>query len=331
MHALSRWRRATTPFLVSAAVLACAAAGLPACGSRTGIEVLPFEVADAATRDAPADVVPDVLADVFVPPPPPVLDCADAGLTYVYVISQNNDLYSFYPSAGTFTRIGAIECNDPEGTSPFSMAVDHQGVAYVVFSSGFLYRVSTKTAACTPTTFVPGQLGYTTFGMGFVATPLDGGGTGESLFVSPDPPAMGGPTASILASIDLTTFTLREVAPLGSAGGIPVRLAELTGTGGGNLYGFFAPTNSLPPSYIVGLDTRTAQVTSTVQLPNVVEGSGWAFGFWGGDFYTFTSPTGQQSVVTRYRPSDGSVTQVAVAPPGVLVVGAGVSTCAPQQ
>jgi hypothetical protein len=65
-------------------------------------------------------------------------------------------------------------------------------------------------------------------------------------------------------------------------------------------------------------------------LPGVDLGGAWAFAFWGGDFYLFTAPggNGTSSLVTRYRPSDGSVTQVAMAP-GVTIVGAGVSPCAP--
>jgi hypothetical protein len=43
----------------------------------------------------------------------------------------------------------------------------------------------------------------------------------------------------------------------------------------------------------------------------------------------FTSPDGNGSVVTRYRPSDGSVTEVTKLTN--VIVGAGVSTCAPQQ
>jgi hypothetical protein len=68
-----------------------------------------------------------------------------------------------------------------------------------------------------------------------------------------------------------------------------------------------------------------------VTLPSVFEGTGWAFGFWGGDFYTFTAPDGTTSVITRYRPSDQSIVVVGMAPFGVQLVGAGVSTCAPQQ
>jgi hypothetical protein len=63
-------------------------------------------------------------------------------------------------------------------------------------------------------------------------------------------------------------------------------------------------------------------------LPGVDIAGGWAFAFWGGDFYTFTAPGDTSTVVQRFRPSDGTVVQVASL--SLVVVGAGVSTCAPQ-
>jgi hypothetical protein len=81
----------------------------------------------------------------------------------------------------------------------------------------------------------------------------------------------------------------------------------------------------------VEIDKDTAAVTTLAPLPGIVFGGGWAFAFWGGDFYTFTAPggTNSSSIVNRYRPSDGSIVQVATTP-GLTIVGAGVSTCAPQ-
>jgi len=59
-------------------------------------------------------------------------------------------------------------------------------------------------------------------------------------------------------------------------------------------------------------------------------GGSWAFAFWGGDFYTFTAQDlNAGSVVTRFRPSDGSIVQVGHT--AESIVGAGVSTCAPQR
>jgi hypothetical protein len=315
-----------------------------ACGSRTGL-VLPFDE-DAATPTVDAapdhrhyfDVSPveedaleeDTLPPIDVTPPPPDApnDCPDASATLIYVIANSNNLYSFNPPAGAFKLIGTIACPTTiPGEAPFSMAVDRNGIAYVVFSvnassggGGELFRVSTATAACQATGFVPGQHGFShTFGMAFSK---DATGTGETLYVAAD-------ATPTLATIDVQHgYTLNVVGPFNPA----ITEAELTGTGAGDLFGFWAPGGpGGSNSAIVQIDKATAAVTGSSPLPGVSQGSGWAFGFWGGDFYTFTSPTGQDSDVTRFRPSDGSITVVAHSPAGEVIVGAGVSTCAPQQ
>jgi hypothetical protein len=315
-----------------------------ACGARTGL-LTPTEA--GAPADAGADVA-DVTVDVpeepdaaveadaaqepeedVAPFPDGPNNCPDAGSTLVYLITQQNVLMSFYPPTTAFTSIGTINCPDPGGGTPFSMAVSRSGVAYVVFTSGNLFRVSTLTAACVATPFVSGATAFPPqFGMGFSADGRDAGTDGgETLYVAGDPgwsTMMPGPAS--LASIDTTSYALHVVGPF-----LPTILEpELTGTGAGNLYGFWAPDTTSDTS-IVQIDKPSAQVTPVVTLPGVTFGGGWAFSFWGGDFYVFTAPggMGSSSIVTRYRPSDGSITQVATAP-GVTIVGAGVSTCAPQ-
>ena len=61
----------------------------------------------------------------------------------------------------------------------------------------------------------------------------------------------------------------------------------------------------------------------------IEQGNYYAFAFWGGDFFTFTASTNPppgSTIVTRFRPSDGTVVPVASTPD--FIVGAGVSTCA---
>jgi len=311
---------------LSRAVAVGGVAAAVACGARTGIDV-PVGLRDGGVA------APDVYVgrDVYQAPPPG-LDCAEEGVTYIYLIDEMipPNLYAFHPDSCGFDLVGVIDCPD-ESSGPFSMAVDHRGVAYSVYGDGNLFRISTKTAACEPTGFVPNQHGIRSFGMGFVANVVDGGVSGETLYVAGDRP-------SELATVDLDTFVLTPVGPLGSVDGIPITYAELTGTAAGGLFAFFGLPNPLtgvfgPPSYIVHVDPRTGIGLGGVELPDVVEGQGWAFGFWGGDYYTFTAPPeyGNTTVVTRYRPSDGSIVQLCGAPEGVVIVGAGVSTCAPQQ
>ena len=294
------------------------------CGSRTALLVPP--------PDASTDAAPDAARkpDVFVPTEdalPPIdvhlvdvepNNCPDAAPTLVYVISESNNLYSFYPPTATFTFISAIDCPvTTPGDTPFSMAVDQAGIAYSVFSSGSLFRINTATGACQATSFELGQNAlFQTFGMGFSTNTK---GTGETLYV-----ASAGPfTDSDLGTIDTTTFKLTDVGAFLPA----IASAELTGTGAGDLFAFYAIDAN--DSAIGQIDKTTANVVGETMLPGVGQGSGWAFGFWGGDFYTFTAPGGAGTVVTRYRPGDGSIVQVGATPD--KIVGAGVSTCAPQR
>jgi hypothetical protein len=313
--------------------LAVSAALVPflgvACGSKTGL-LVPFEdsgvpvdagpdiaiVDSSPPREEDAAIVEeDALPPIDVRPPPN--DCPDAGSTLVYVISENNTLYSFYPPTATFsTVIGNIAC--PSSSMPFSMAVARNGIAYIIFNDGELFEVDTQAATlpCRATGFVMGQGGFAPrFGMGFSR---DAVGPGETLYVASGSNGMtGGPNQ--LGRIDTNALQLTVVGNLTPS----IDDTELTGTGAGDLFGFYATLNG---SEIAQIDKANAQVTGYAPLPGILQGSGWAFAYWGGDFYTFTAPSGN-TVVTRYRPSDQSIVQVATIPD--IIVGAGVSTCAP--
>jgi len=260
-------------------------------------------------------------------------DCPDAGDTLIYLVTSGNSLLSFYPPTSQFTRIGQLNCPAPDPTwQPFSMAVDRQGRAYVLFSNGDqtmgqLFRVSTANAACSRIpAYAGGQDGFQTFGMGFVGNP-DGGA--ETLFVALNTETTD--AAPRLAALDVTDFRLRMAVNISPP---TIASAELTGTGDGRLFAFYEQGAS---SAIAQLDPSTGRalandnLTALPQMENGVMVSGWAFAFWGSDFYLFTTNpalTGG-SIVTRFDPSDGS--QTTVAELSELIVGAGVSTCAPQE
>jgi hypothetical protein len=197
------------------------------------------------------------------------------------------------------------------------MAVDREGLAYVVYCDGELFRVSTATGACKPTGFVAPAGFARGFGMGFAQ---DAVGSGETLYVA----SPGSNLPAALASIQTTTFALNVVAPFEA----PITEAELTGTGAGALFAFYQ-TDKGVSSAIGQVDKVSARVIAQSSLPGLAMGAGWAFAFWGGDFYTFTAPDLATSIVTRFRPADGSAVPVATL--DEIVVGAGVSTCAPQQ
>jgi hypothetical protein len=322
--------------------------GLPAaltfaCGGRTGL-LLPGTSTDkpqrdsgspgedAATEDAGEDVVeePDTAIppiDANLPDVPVVPMCADASDTLIYAVTTSNTLLRFNPTSAQFAVIGVLDCQDPYGRNPFSMAVDRGGAAYVLYSEydngtfpppppGNIFRVDLNDATCSPTAYIAGQQGFTSFGMAFVADTND---LNETLYVASDD------APGRLGAIDEATLTLSLVGQFNP----PIQGAELTGTGDGRLFGFYAATPLGPTSVLAQIDKASATVIGATPLPTVNQGGAWAFAFYGGAFYLFTSPDDATSIVTRYDPTTGSLTNVATYPEEID--GAGVSTCAPER
>ena len=83
-----------------------------ACGARTGLRV-DEQKADAGPE--PLDAGPDIVDATEEPdavdpfPDVGVVDCQDAGLTYIYLISSENELLRFYPPDLSVTKIGTID------------------------------------------------------------------------------------------------------------------------------------------------------------------------------------------------------------------------------
>jgi len=239
--------------------------------------------------------------------------CASA-TQFVYTLTAANELYRFDPPTLSFTLIGTLDCDDPL-SSPYSMAVDRNAQAWSVFTDGSLYQIDTSNAHCTATSFVPGQSGWTTFGMGFSADAP--GGTAETLYVSDSTV----PGNKGLARIDLSSMTL---VPIAAYGKLDAR-AELTGTGDARLFGAFEGT----PYDVAQIEKTTAQILSEAPqsaISYAPDSSNFAFAFWGGDFYLFVGP-GTSTDVFHYVPSTGVTTKVKSVT--FEIVGAGVSTCAP--
>ncbi len=240
----------------------------------------------------------------------------EPGALLVYLVSSSNVLYSYEPSDGTLLVKGQLAC-DSSGPTPFSMGVDRVGTAYVLYNDGNLYRVKTANASCEDTDFIPGQHGFVTFGMGFardIATKTD------ELFVTEI--TFGGDSSKGLGKVDLESFDLSVVGTYDSTLGDHM---EMTSSSDGNLYGY-----SLDPGgggWVVEIDKTSADILDATFLPVGQQASALAFAFWDDDFYIFTSNGNGVSDVTRYRPSDGTVTLIQQI--GDTIVGAGVSTCDP--
>jgi hypothetical protein len=254
----------------------------------------------------------------------------------IYVVDKTYNLLSFDPKllpGSPFKLIGQLNC--PAGNSlpdfdpaagpatPFSMSVDRSGRAWVLYSSGQIFHVSTMDASCQATGWVVGTQGFELFGMGFVSD--SAGSDSEKLYIA------GGDAANIqggnLGTIDPSTMQVTKLGTLPVAEYSP----ELTGTGNAELWGYYPGTSS---TFVAHMDRSTAQSLQTFPLP-ALQGqvSAWAFAHHGGRYYIFVTTSdiligNEMPVVLRLDPATGQVETVVPNSPYV-VVGAGVSTCAP--
>jgi hypothetical protein len=269
-------------------------------------------------------------------------DCPAGAGKYIYVVSDTNDLYTFdptlVPAASAFHKLGPLNC-PTENTPPSgpndgvnSMAVDRQAIAWVNFNDGKIFKVDTTQASlpCTDTNYMPGQGNFTNqLGMGFVTNSATD--HTEKLYVSDN----NGPGGNNVAGgglglgwIDTQTMKMTFTGPWG--GSLAGYNAELSGTGGGILYGFFTTT----PSDLAKIDKTSAATSGVIPLGSVNNSQGgYAFSFWGGDFWIYTAfPTtadpNATTSVTHFVSADGGV-GVVMPDIGFTIVGAGSSTCVP--
>jgi hypothetical protein len=243
--------------------------------------------------------------------------CSDAA-KLVYVVDEQYDLFSFKPDELAFQKIGVLSCPS-NGATPNSMAVDRSGTAWVNFSDGHLFKVSTTDAACQATSYEALQGGFQRFGMAFASN--SAGSDDETLYVVGITGIDGGQG---LAKIDLSTMKLTTIGDF--SGDLAGRGAELTGTGDGKLYGFFT---TQPNAKLAQIDTSSGATSGETTLDGVNTGNAWAFSFWGGDFWFYTSDGSPSKVTRKQSSTDGNLSTVKDNVGGFRIVGAGVSTCAP--
>ena len=284
---------------------------------------------DTAESDVPSDttVTPDAARDVTpsdttapdtsrpdtsvadVSEPDALDDGCSEKLRFIYVMGKDKNLYQFDPYTSTFTLVGEVDCGEFSDTTPSSMAMSTLGVALINYSDSSLQTVDIDDAACVESDWTPGTGGFDRFGMGYVADRV--GGT-ETLYIS---------SANRLASVNTTTWAVTDIGPLPSQ-------SELSGTGNGELWGFF-PLES--PPQLMQIDRTNGNILNTFDLPPLPPNlDTFAFTAWGGEFYIFYRLSGLGETTTVYRFS--RVTQElerVVEDSGINVVGAGVSICAP--
>ena len=240
----------------------------------------------------------------------------------IFVLSKTAELWKYFPGSNKFTLLGAIDCGlDP---STFSMGVDRQGAAWVQFSDLQIRKVDvTDVTSCSDPGFVPGQDGIQNFGMAFVSNSADD--KCDRLYGNHYNLVAEGDMVSEFFSVDPLTLDLVQL------GKSDYGRAEVTGTGDGRAFLFAGPD----PSKLVEVDKTSGATLATTPLPGVKTGGGFAFAFFGGDFYFFTDNMSDgKSEVTHldYDDSDNNGLQdlkVVLQDAPLRIVGAGVSTCAP--
>lgn len=261
-------------------------------------------------------------------------ECTADGVDLIYVVDESYNLLSFDPrKLGTgqdpFASVGALNCpttmgpvpNWPGGVSPYSMSVDRAGNAWVLYTSGEIFRVSTQNASCTATPYLARQANMMVFGMGFALDAPDADaehlyiGGGDSL----------GHLVGRLGAIEPSTYSLAIV------GDIAVTAEygpELTGTGNAELFGLFP---GAAHAFVQKLDRTTgAPVGTELTIPGGLGDTvtAYAFAQWGGLFYIFVSTQSGGNTVRTIDPATGNYAIVVPSTP-YKVVGAGVSICAP--
>ena len=236
---------------------------------------------------------------------------------FIYLVDESYHLIKFNPgdkSGNYFTVLHTLNCSST-GATPFSMAVDREANAWVLYSDSTLYKVDINTNKCeTITKFNTNGSGLSTFGMGFSLDEI--GGSHDTLYIA-DINKSGA-----YGSINTETMKHTQLAKFSSK---YENTPELTGTGLAKLYAF-SPGPSV--QYIEEIDKKTGNVIKSYTLPGA-GGSiwAWAFAHWGGQFFAFYTVGGNNSV---YRFTiETNKFELFVDNTPYRVVGAGVSTCAP--
>lgn len=302
------------------------------CGARTELGPYPSDERDAGpdSGDASRDATPDVEAGPDAPPDPPP-DAApdappdappdvdlppgcDAGDDSILLLNSDGELHEFDPETLNTRRRGALNC----AISFYnSMTVSRSGKVYLNSYFGDLYIADPDTLECEKTPFDASRVNFIRYGMGFSASDTP---EGETLFIAPrsDPE-----TVDRLARIDLSDYELHVVGYFD----VPFPAAEVKGTSDGRLF-LIHVANGIQSARLVEVDKETAELGAFVELPVHDDYQAFDFVHWGGAFYVFISLVNEEtSTVYRYTPELGTVEVLGSIP--VVVVGAGVSTCAP--
>jgi len=186
--------------------------------------------------------------------------CADGGTPpTVYALDGNGVLYTYDPTTGHSTALGAPDCGNSNIAWTVTASVDH---AFIVYTDWTLDVVSLPSLSCSSTPFVPGQLGLD-FEFGVAAV---GSGASERLYFYGVPT---GGAAPILAVADTQSYVLQKVGDVLPVPGPDSSLVNLTASSDGMLYAFS------PLGLVEQIDPSTAAVVRAVDTGVTTDGT-WA-------------------------------------------------------
>ena len=294
---------------------------LAACGSRTGLDLLPFAPSltspdaslpdgepDASSEDSSPDVSTPMI-DVDAPPPidamtpDGLLLCPDGGASLAYLWGQTGTLYTFDPATLAAQPLGVVVC--PTTETPWTLSVSRAGFAYMMYQDWNIYRVDLATLACEATPYQQGQLGFA--GEGAIA--VSRGEAAERLYVY----GMNGGAAPVLAVTDLTSFVLTAVGPVSpNPNAFPV---DMQADAFGRL---FVLSES---GVLIQLDAATAGVLGQNQTTFETANS-WAVMTWNDQIYFFGG-----SEVSLYNLATQELLPLGVVAEGDSIVGASAVAC----
>ncbi|CAF4026135.1 unnamed protein product [Adineta steineri] len=236
--------------------------------------------------------------------------CTSETSTYVYLLDQDSNLFQFHPETFTVTFIAMINCSTT--AYPYSMAIQRNGTAWVLFTDGSLYTFNVTNVQCQTTTYVAEQEGLILFGMHFAT---DGSNNNEKLYLSSDssnPPFR-------LATLDIDTL---EISIIGYYETISAR-AELTGTNDGKLFGLFEGA----PYVIAEINRTNGEIlskTSQDMIQYTSDSSNFAFTTYSSNFFLFVGDNSFTDIFI-YNLSTKITTKTTRISNGI--VGSAVSTC----
>lgn len=196
----------------------------------------------------------------------------------ILVLSDDGEIWAYEPATDTFELLAGVVC--PGLQTPYSMAVDRQGVAWILYADdGEVYRFDPgDPGPCSLAGVSAKAAGFSLFGLSF--SPEDAGGC-DRLFLfdySGEGPFAEAPDIGALGVFDPATEQVTHLGPTDYDGG------ELAGTGDGRLFAFAG----VGPAKLIEYDKSDATPLSVLPLDGLRKTRASAFAFHGGDAYFFT-------------------------------------------